>query len=94
MTINNFIKIGAPFYKLLLNKYGKNKANKYIRNTFVNTYIEAALTQNTIKNILTCSANRRFEELNIIDEINEYINNNEVDTTTLEDLVTILEELI
>lgn len=94
MIVNNFIKIGAPFYKLLLNKYGENKANKYIKNAFVNIYIETALTQNTIKNILAHCANDRFEELNIIDKINKYINTNEVDTKKLEDLVTILEELI
>lgn len=92
IKIDEFIKKVAPYYVSLKNKYGVIKADEYLRACFNNFYINSR--DDELAGVVENYINEQYLEENIIGTMEQYVNNNEVDTKKLEDLISIMEELI
>lgn len=92
MNLEKFLKKTAAYYITLKNKYGVIKADEYLRECFINFYINNRADE-LVK--LACDyINEKYLDENILGKIEQYINNNEVDTKKIEELIAIMEELV
>lgn len=92
MKLEKFLEKTAAYYLTIKNKYGVIKANEYLKDCFINYY----MTQNEdeLAELVCDYINERYLEDNVLGTMEQYINNNEVDTKKLEDLIAIMEELM
>lgn len=92
MKLDEFLEIAAPGYLTLRNKYGVIKADKYLKDCFINYYM--TVNEDELAEMVYDYINEKYLEDSILGTMEQYVNNNEVDTRKLEDLVAIMEELI
>lgn len=92
---NEFRKIYkkiAAYYIILKNKCGVKKADEYLRECFINFYINNRSDE--LVKLVHDYINEKYLDENILGKIEQYVNNNEVDTKKLEELIAIMEELV
>lgn len=92
MNLEKFIKKTAAYYITLKNKCGVIKADEYLRDCFINFYINNRADE--LVKLVHDYINERYREDNVLGTMEQYINNNEVDTKKLEELIAIMEELV
>lgn len=92
MKIEKFLEKVAPGYLTLRNKYGVIKANDYLKDCFINYYM--TVNEDELAEVVENYINEKYLEENILGTMEQYVNDNEVDTKKLEDLLAIMEELI
>ena len=92
MNLEKFFKKTAAYYITLKNKYGVIKADEYLREYFINFYINNRADE--LVKLARDYINEKYLDENILGKIEQYVNNNEVDTKKLEELIAIMEELV
>lgn len=92
MNLEKFIKKTAAYYITLKNKCGVIKADEYLRECFINFYINNRADE--LVKLARDYINEKYLDENILGKIEQYVNNNEVDTKKLEELIAIMEELV
>ena len=92
MKIEKFLEKVAPGYLTLRNKYGVIKANDYLKDCFIKCYMVE--NEDELAEMVYDYINEKYLEENILGAIEQYVNNNEVDTKKVEELMAIMEELI
>lgn len=92
MNLEKFIKKTAAYYITLKNKYGVIKADEYLRECFINFYINNRADE--LVKLVHDYINEKYLDENILGKIEQYVNNNEVDTKKIEELIAIMEELV
>ncbi len=92
MNLEKFLKKTAAYYITLKNKYGVIKADKYLRDCFINFYINNRADE--LVKLARDYINEKYLDENILGKIEQYVNNNEVDTKKIEELIAIMEELV
>lgn len=92
MNLNEFCKRVAPLYLTLKNKRGAAVADKFLKDCFINHCMEnedEKLADIVLEYILN-----KYLELNVLGQIEEYINLNDINTEQIEKIVDLMEELI
>lgn len=92
MNLNEFCKRVAPFYLTLKNKSGAATADKFLKHSFINHCMENE--DEKLANIVLEYILNKYLELNVLGQIEEYINLNDVNTEQLEKIADLMEELI
>lgn len=92
MNLNEFCKRVAPLYLTLKNKRGVAVADKFLKDCFINHCMENE--EEKLADIILEYILNQYLELNILGQIEEYINLNEVNTEQIEKIVDLMEELI
>lgn len=92
MKLIEFLEKSAPYYLTMKNKQGFTKANEYLKDCFVNYYM--AEHEEELAKMVCDYIDEKYLEDNVLGTMEQYVNNNEVDTKKLDDLIAIMEELI
>lgn len=92
MNLNEFCKRVAPLYLTLKNKIGAAAADKFLKDCFINHCMENE--EEKLANMVLEYIFNQYLELNVLGQIEEYINLNDVNTEQLEKIVDLMEELI
>lgn len=92
MNLEKFIKKTAACYITLKNKCGVIKADEYLRECFINFYMTEH--EEELVKLVHDYINEKYLDENILGKIEQYVNNNEVDTKKIEELIAIMEELV
>ncbi len=92
MNLEKFLKKTAAYYITLKNKYGVIKADEYLREYFINFYMTEH--EEELVKLVRDYINEKYLDENILGKIEQYVNNNEVDTKKIEELIAIMEELV
>ena len=92
MKLEKFLEKVAAYYLTAKNKYGVIQANDYLKDCFTNYYMTEH--EEELAELVCDYINEKYLEDNVLGTMEQYVNNNEVDTKKLEDLIAIMEELI
>lgn len=92
MKLDKFLEKTAAYYLTIKNKYGVIKADKYLKDCFINYYMTE--NEEELAEMVYDYISENYLKENILGKMEQYINNNRVDTRKLEELVAIMEELI
>lgn len=92
MKLEKFLEKIAAHYLTIKNKYGVIQANDYLKDCFIKCYMVE--NEEELAEIVYDYINEKYLEDNVLGAMEQYVNNNEVDTKKLEELIAIMEELI
>lgn len=92
MKLVEFLEKAAPYYVSMKNKQGFTAANEYLKECFFNYYMNER--EEELAEVVCDYINKKYLEDNVLGTMEQYVNNNEVDTTKLEELIALMEELI
>ena len=71
MKIDKFIKDITPFYFNLLENVGLEEAQEFVREQFVNYYIQE-LNEDELLTIIKELAKNKFDEMKVINKLHDY----------------------
>lgn len=92
MKLEKFLKKSAAYYLTAKNKYGVIQANDYLKDCFIRCYMVE--NEEELAEMVYDYISEKYLEDNILGTMEQYINNNEVDTKKVEELIAMMEELI
>lgn len=92
MKLVEFLEKTAAYYLTIKNRQGFTNANDYLKDCFTNYYM--AEHEEELAELVCDYINEKYLEDNVLGTMEQYVNNNEVDTKKLEELIAIMEELI
>lgn len=92
MKLEKFLEKTAAYYLTAKNKYGVIQANDYLKDCFIECYM--AENEDELAEMVYDYINEKYLEENILGTMEQYVNNNKVDTKKVEELIAIMEELI
>ncbi len=92
MNLNEFCKRVAPLYLTLKSKRGAAAADKFLKDCFINHCMENE--EEKLADVILEYILNEYLELNVLGQIEEYINLNDVNTEKIEKIVDLMEGLI
>lgn len=92
MKLEKFLEKSAAYYLTAKNKYGVIQANDYLKDCFIKCYMVE--NEEELAEMVYDYINKKYLEDNVLGIMEQYVNNNEVDTRKVEELIAIMEELI
>lgn len=92
MKLEKFLEKTAACYLTIKNRQGFTNANDYLKDCFTNYYINNRADE--LVKLVHDYINEKYLDENILEKIEQYVNNNEVDTKEIEELIAIMEELV
>lgn len=92
MKLEKFLEKTAAYYLTMKNREGFTDANDYLKGCFTNYYMTEH--EEELAKVVFDYISEKYLEENILGKMEEYVNHNKVDTSKLEALIAIMEELI
>lgn len=92
MNLEKFLEKTAAYYLTIKNRQGFTNANDYLKDCFTNYYMTEH--EEELVKLARDYINEKYLDENILGKIEQYVNNNEVDTKKIEELIAIMEELV
>lgn len=92
MKLEKLLEQTAAYYLSIKNKYGVIKADEYLKDCFITYYMTK--NEEELAKMVYDYINEIYLEDNVLGTMEQYVNNNEVDTKKVKELMAIMEELI